>query len=210
MPTEFEYQFINYDKKELLKKIKELGGYHEGTYLFRVMVVIHPLNKEGTYIRVRDEGKKITMTYKYQDVNSEFEEEDEIIIDDFDSAVNILYGIGCTKKYYYEKIREIWNVENSEIVFDNVPAVPEFMEVESPDKNDLDELCKKLNLDSSMMLKKGARMMHEIFGIELPKNTDFTFSNTKKVLGKYVTKNQNQFTELMEHQKKLYNATVKK
>ena len=119
-------------------------------------------------------------------------------------------SVGCNKKYYYEKIREIWNVENSEIVFDNVPAVPEFMEVESPDKNDLDELCKKLNLDSSMMLKKGARMMHEIFGIELPKNTDFTFSNTKKVLGKYVTKNQNQFTELMEHQKKLYNATVKK
>jgi hypothetical protein len=60
--------------------------------------------------------------YKYSENNQEFEEEDEIIINDFDSAVNILYGLGCTKKYYYEKMREIWKYKNTEFVFDITPG----------------------------------------------------------------------------------------
>lgn len=39
--------------------------------------------------------------------NAKFEDENEINIDNFDTAVDILLGIGCKKKYYYEKIREM-------------------------------------------------------------------------------------------------------
>lgn len=52
--------------------------------------------------------------------------------DNFDSAVNILLGVGCKTKYYYEKLREIWNIKNSKVVFDMNPGIPERMEVESP------------------------------------------------------------------------------
>jgi len=103
MPVEYEYAFFDFDKKEIIKNIIKNKGKHQGTYLFRVQVFIHPLDKQGTYIRVRDEGHRITMTYKYKDPNAKFENESEITIDNFDNAVEMLLGIGCKKKYYYEQ-----------------------------------------------------------------------------------------------------------
>ena len=44
MPQEFEYAFFNFTKKDIISKTKELNG---------------------TYIRVRDEGFRTTITYKY-------------------------------------------------------------------------------------------------------------------------------------------------
>ena len=149
MPLEYEYNFYNYNKKEVISKIKELGGKKIGHYLFKIMVFIHPFKKEGTYIRVRDEGHRVTMTYKFKDNKSKFSKESEIIINNFDAAVNILFGIGCTKKYYYEKLREIWNLKKSEIAFDNAPGSPEDMEIESPTKKELDQIVKLLDIFST-------------------------------------------------------------
>ena len=107
MPKEFEHAFYDFDKKDVVSKIKDIKGKHKGTYLFRVQVLIHPLNNIDTYIRVRDEGYRITMTYKYHNPKDKYSDEEEVIIDNFDTMVEILLGIGCTKKYYYEIIREI-------------------------------------------------------------------------------------------------------
>jgi adenylate cyclase class IV len=63
------------------------------------------------YARVRDEGFRTTMTLKEIDPETNFENEKEIIINDFDSGIEILLALGCKKKYYYEKIREIWHVK---------------------------------------------------------------------------------------------------
>ena len=149
MAIEYEYAFYDFSKKEIIKKIKKLKGKKVGQYLFRVQVFIHPLEKPGTYIRVRDEGHRVTMTYKYKEPGAKFDEENEINIDNFDEAVNILLGVGCKKKYYYEKIREIWKVKNTEIVFDTNPGVVDRMEVESKSKSELTEMVSYFNLKPS-------------------------------------------------------------
>ena len=38
----------------------------------------------------------------------QFVNENEVIINNFDEGCKILLGLGCVKKYYYEKMREIW------------------------------------------------------------------------------------------------------
>jgi hypothetical protein len=45
------------------------------------------------------------MTY-IKNPESKFENKDEIIIDNFENGIKILLNLGCTKKYYYEKIRK--------------------------------------------------------------------------------------------------------
>jgi len=205
MPLEYEYVFRNYNKKEVIKNIKKNDGYKVGHYIFKVMIFIHPLNKEGTYIRVRDEGHKITLTYKYQDSKTEFSNEDEITIDNFDTAVNILHGIGCKTKYYYEKLREIWNINNSEIVFDINPGMPERMEVESPTLKELDSLTNKLNILEFKANNRETSISEKLYGFKIPKNlTTLTFLNVKKHLLPLVTKNKSDFTNLINKQKKLY------
>lgn len=200
MPLEYEYSFFDFDKKEIIRKIKEMKGLKKGTYLFRVQVFIHPQEKPGTYIRVRDEGFRTTMTYKYKEPNAKFENEHEINIDNFDTAVDILLGIGCKKKYYYEKIREIWTVKNSEIVFDMNPGSDERMEIESKTKSELDKMVKYFNIKPTDIENRYIYL----FGLEIPKTLDLTFQNSKKDLLKYVKKNKKQFIELVDEQFKIF------
>lgn len=209
MPLEYEYKFLEYDKKSLLKQVKEMGGKKIGLYLFKVMVFVHPHNKANTYIRIRDEGFKTTMTYKFMG-SAGFADESEIIIDNFDVGKEILLGLGCTKKYYYEKMREIWQVGSSEIVFDIIPAHPEYMEIESDTKEHLDEIVNKLNLTDNTQMGKLEALINEKFGITLPlpKNTEITFNNLDDI-SKIVTKNKTEFDKLMAHQKKLYSKIKK-
>jgi adenylate cyclase class IV len=206
MPLEYEYTFRNYNKKNLIETIKKNGGYKVGHYIFKVMVFYHPSheNKDGTYIRVRDEGHRITMTYKYFN-KEKFADEHEINIDNFDVAVNILLGIGCKTKYYYEKLREIWNIKNSEIVFDINPGMSERMEVESPTLKELDSLTNKLNILEFKVNGRETSISDKLYGFKIPKNlSTLTFLNVKKHLLPLVTKNKSDFIKLINKQKKLY------
>jgi adenylate cyclase class 2 len=206
MPVEYEYAFFDFNKKEIINKIKKMKGKHHGTYLFRVQVFYHPLEKPGTYIRVRDEGHRITMTYKYKAQDAKFEDEYEVNINDFDTAVQMLLGIGCTKKYYYEKIRDIWTVKNTEIVFDSNPGIDDRMEVESKSKSELNDMLKDFGLKPT---ERPERYM-ELFGIVIPKTLDLTFKNVKKDLMKFVKKNKEEFIDLVDNQLKEYKKLMKK
>jgi predicted adenylyl cyclase CyaB len=206
MAIEYEYYFFDFSKKDIIKKIKSLKGKCKGTFLFRVQVFIHPLEKPGTYIRVRDEGHRITMTYKYKSPESKFDEENEIIINNFDEAVTILLGIGCKKKYYYEKIREIWTVKNTEIVFDSNPGIDDRMEIESKTKSELMEMVKYFEVKPSEIKD---RYIH-LFELIIPKSSDLTFKNVKKDLLPHVKKNKQGFIELVDNQVEKYNKLLKK
>jgi hypothetical protein len=62
MPLEYEYVFRDYNKKEIISKIKKMNGTTFGHFIFRVIVFQHPDKENMSYIRIRDEGHKITMT----------------------------------------------------------------------------------------------------------------------------------------------------
>jgi adenylate cyclase class IV len=197
MPKEYEYRFNNYNKKEIITKLKDNNAKYFGTFKFRVMVFIDSINSEK-YIRVRDEGHRITMTVK-NNLTDKFPIENEVIINDFDEGINILFAVGCKKKYYYEKYREIWHYKNSEIIFDMNPGIPELMEVESSTKKELDILCKKLELNINNYQGFSNNQIYlDLFGIVIPKSLDLTFKNSKKELKP--TKNKEEFIKLVKMQ----------
>jgi len=197
MPKEYEYRFNTYNKKDIISKLKELGAKYFGTFKFKVMVFVDHNNSEK-YIRVRDEGHRVTMTVK-NNLTDKFPIENEVIISDFDEGINILLAVGCKKKYYYEKYREIWNLKNSEIIFDMGPGIPELMEVESIKKKELDDICKKLDLDiKNYQGFSNNKVYLDLFGIIIPKTLDLTFKNELKELKP--TKNVEEFKKLVKMQ----------
>lgn len=206
MPKEFEHAFFDFDKKEIISKIKDMKGKHKGTYLFRVQVLIHPLNAPGTYVRVRDEGFRTTMTYKLQGPKDKYPDEKEVIISDFDTGVELLLGLGCKKKYYYEKIREIWDVKNTEVVFDSNPGIDDRLEVESKTLKEMKEMIKYFDLK---VIERPERYL-DLFGVVIPKTVDLTFANVKKDLIKHVKKNKEVFIKLVDNQLKKYKKLMKK
>ena len=206
MPKEFEHAFYDFNKKDIISKIKDMKGKHKGTYLFRVQILVHPLNAPDTYVRVRDEGFRITMTYKLHSPKEKYPQEEEIVIDNFDNGVTLLLGLGCKKKYYYEKIREIWDVKNTEVVFDSNPGVDDRLEVESKTLKEMKEMIKIFNLQ---IIDRQDRYM-DLFGIVIPKTIDLTFKNVKKDLIKTVKKNKEEFIDLVDNQLKKYKKLIKK
>jgi hypothetical protein len=146
------------------------------------------------------------MTYKYQGVKDKFPDEEEVIISDFDLGVNILLGVGCKKKYYYEKIREIWDVKNTEVIFDSNPGIIDKMDVESKTLKELKEMVKYFDLK----IEGNPDKYLDLFGITIPRTLDLTFANVKKELGKLAKKNKEMFIKLVDDQMKKYKKLVKK
>jgi len=209
MGIEFEYRYIDYSKIDIVNKLKANGGVKKGIYLFKVMIFTHPNKKSSDYIRVRDEGFRTTMTYKVYE--GKFPDEQEIQIDSFVTGMKILESLGCKKKYYYEKIREIWDLEkfSSEIVFDTNPGRIDIMEIESKDLNSL-ELCVKMfgleNTPHNNFVDNNLYTKH--FGIDFKIKEDLTFKTMAELLEPLVTKNKKEFNLLVKKQIKKYNSLI--
>lgn len=215
MPIEYEYRYhqirvtengieTRFDKSSIREKLQEEGAVKHGDWLFRVQVFQNSHLTTSPYIRVRDEGHRVTLTYKVHGAGK-FVDESEIDISDFDTGVAILLGLGCEKKYYYEKIREIWHLNDVEICFDTNPGRPDIMEIEAKTKRALTNMVKLLGLkDVPHDEITDNQMYDENFGIIMPKNIDLTFQSVKRVLGEHCTKNKTEFNKLVASQLREY------
>jgi acyl carrier protein phosphodiesterase len=64
------------------------------------------------------------------------------------------------------------------------------------------------NFDLLIPKTQNLSQYKELFGIIIPQNTDLTFKNVKKILGKYCKKNKKIFDKLVDDQLKLYNDVI--
>ena len=199
---EYEYQYYGYNKSLVVDKMLQLGAVKQGRYLFRVMVFTPPNTRPNSYLRIRDERHRVTQTFKYRDEGCEFERELEVIIDDFDNGCNILLNIGHTKAHYYEKIREIWNLDDAEIIFDTMPGKPEeIMEIECHSLEKLNEIAIKLGFNTKSTQDREHYTFH--YGIVM-NHTDVAFETAETVLLPMATKNKDKLLELINYHKTLY------
>jgi len=158
METELEAKFLDIDKEALRKKLKEVGAkliYPER--LMKRNVFDYPderLEKEGAWIRVRDEGdNKITLSYKRL-VDRTLQGTKEITLDvaNFDTMTSFLLAIGLKQDAYQETKREKWELDGSEITIDTWPWIPTFVEIESPTEKGLMNIAKDLGFDWSQAM----------------------------------------------------------
>ncbi|MBI2676355.1 MAG: class IV adenylate cyclase [Candidatus Yanofskybacteria bacterium] len=158
MEVELEAKFLDIDKEVLRKKLKEVGAkliYPER--LMKRNVFDYPderLEKEGAWVRVRDEGdNKITLSYKRL-VDRTLQGTKEITLDvaDFDTMTNFLLAIGLKQDAYQETKREKWELDGSEITIDTWPWIPTFVEIESSTENGLTDIAKDLGFDWSQAM----------------------------------------------------------
>ena len=105
------------------------------------------LQKLNGWIRVRDEGNKVTLSYKQLDDRTiHGTKEINVQVSSFKDTCNFLESIGLEKKTKEEKKREEWLLDNVEISIDTWPWIPTFLELEGKSEKSLKNLTKKLNL----------------------------------------------------------------
>ena len=156
MPTEYEAKFLNIDVDSIKKTLRENGAkqVHGPVKFYRL--IFKRCNETGNdkpgFVRIRDEGKKITMTTKIFN-DKKFPEEREITINEsFEKGCEFLRAIGIEEKSYQETIREKWSHDLvHEITFDIVPGLPIYMEIDCTSEANLNKLVALLDLDKSNM-----------------------------------------------------------
>lgn len=156
MKIEYEATFPNINKDEIRQRLKESGADLTRPEFMQKRVTLNlPEGHEikGGWLRVRDEGEKITMTLKVVD-GDKIENQKEIIlkIDDFEEAVKFLETMGCQKKSYQETKREIWILDDVEIAIDEWPFLEPYVEVEGKSEEAVKAVSEKIGFDYSQAL----------------------------------------------------------
>lgn len=196
---EFEYRFYDYDKNYILSKLKEINAEKIHDYTLYNFVVFDSKNK-NKYIRLRKEKDNIYLTIKIHD--SKFPIEKEIIVSNYNDTIEMMKLLGFSIKYHFEKIREKYKYKNCEIVFDMYPGLPEYMEIESTNLDDLNNFTLLLNLDYKNHKWITIPKLFDItYGIK-ENILNLSFENMENKILPLINKNKNIFENLIDIQKK--------
>lgn len=195
MKTEIEAKFLNADFDAVRTKLLELGAVC--TQPMRAMRRKHfdfadlSLSKtKSGFVRLRDEGDKITLSYKQVDnLGVHGTKEVNIAVDDFNQAELLLASIGLKAKSYHETRRESWKLGNNEIELDEWPAISPLVEIEAENETQLWGIAEKLGLDKNNIMHGTADYLYaKIYDVtedEVNAWPEITFAETpKKLAGK--------------------------
>ena len=151
VPSEYECRFYLWEPKDetvLRAKLKKLNGkkVHNKYLMTRYIFGLANDTTPG-FVRVRKEHNKVTMTSKRYDCKGcdLFPAEVDLTVDNFESAYKLLQTLGLKQKCYQETRRETWSVPIKgvkEIVFDYIPGLPPYVELDCTSNKILSTLVK--------------------------------------------------------------------
>ncbi len=174
---EIEIKFINVDKDSLEKKLVGLGAEKVGDFHYRRVVFDYPdfkLDKQGAWLRLRDEGDKVTLTFKQRltkDIHSivgddEGMYEKETVVQDFDATREILLRTGLIEKMYQENKRTRYLLDGVECDLDSWPLLKPYIEIEGETWDKVYATAEKLGFKKDDALICTANQIYRLQGID--------------------------------------------
>jgi adenylate cyclase class 2 len=150
MQQEVEAKFLDIDHAEIRAKLEQLGAVLEHpNRLMRRTIFDFPdrrLKQQKSRLRVRDEGGKITITYKSAS-DTQYSNEVETTVGSYETMVDLLRALGLNAYATQESKRETWRCKNVEIELDEWPWAPQYVEIEGPDEAAIKQVTAELGLD---------------------------------------------------------------
>lgn len=189
---EIEVKFLDIDPIEVEKKILSLGGTKKFDRVFRRIVFDTPdlsLNSKGAWIRLRDEGERIALSYKQRlgmdkKGNDDGMIEEEIEVSDFDMTAKILRHSGLKDKFYEENRRVQFDLGGVELDIDYWPLLKPYLEIEAGSWEDIDKTIELLELDPKEKKIYPTYEVYKLNGIDELSYDVLTFD--KQVKKKYL------------------------
>ncbi|KKU05848.1 MAG: Adenylate cyclase, class 2 (Thermophilic) [Parcubacteria group bacterium GW2011_GWA2_45_30] len=188
---EIEVKFLNIDPEAIQKKFADIGAKKSGEYFYRRRVFDYPdwrLDKQGAWLRLRDEGDRITLSFKQRlgikshdgSESDDGMEEVEIIVDDFDKTALLLVRIGFVEKHYAENKRIRWVKDEVEFDIDTFPELEPYLEIEARSWEKIDEAILWLDLNPADKKIFSANQIYALKGINVADYARITFDGMLK------------------------------
>lgn len=142
MKTEIEVKFINITIDAIQQRLLAAGAVCEQPMrlMRRALMETPDMAAKDAFLRLRDEGNKVTLTYKqHLKTGIEAANEIETTVDDFDTTKALLEASGMIFHTYQESRRETWKLGDVEVVIDEWPWMPPYIEIEGDNEASIRE-----------------------------------------------------------------------
>lgn len=148
MHTEYEATFSRVEKNDMRQRLRGIGATLVKPEFLQKRTTFNPpvdTHLPGAWLRVRDEGDKVTMSLKSLQGNR-IEDQQEICltVSDYAQAIALLSVMGCQEKAFQETKRELWKLGDVEVTIDEWPYLEPFVEVEGPNEESVRSVAEKL------------------------------------------------------------------
>lgn len=173
MKTEIEVKFCQIDIKDIRGRLEQAGAVCEQPMRLMRRTVFHTVGRDpAAYLRVRDEGDKITMTYKrFEGTGIHDAKEVETLVEDYDATIEVLKQTGLTPKSVQETRRETWKLGGVEVVIDEWPWLEPFIEVEGESEDAVRQAAEQLGFDWSEAVVGPVTVAYRLSYPDLPPDT---------------------------------------
>lgn len=166
MNKEIEAIFLDIDKNEYRAKLKKAGAkmIHPEVLMRRTVFDTGP----GSFLRVRDEGQKIVMTYKnIKRLSLDGINEVNVEVDSYENTITLLTAAGLKVKALQATLREKWVLGDVEITLDTWPALPPYTEIEGPSAKKVKDIAGKLGFSMDDALYGSVdEIYHHYYGVD--------------------------------------------
>lgn len=149
MYSEIEAKFLDINHDKIRQRLKDLGAQLEKPLriMRRVTIDTPHMKTKDAFVRVRDEGDKVTITYKqFDQLSVDGAKEIEVTVSHFEESIALLAAAGLKHGSYQESKRETWKLGNTEIVLDTWPWLKPYIEIEGIDIKTVKSTSKSLGL----------------------------------------------------------------
>jgi adenylate cyclase class 2 len=150
MKTEIEAKFLSVDLDEVRAKLTQLGAkcVKPMRLMRRVTIDGVDMKAKDAFLRVRDEGDKVTLAYKqFDEASVSGTKEIEVEVENFEDTVHILEQSGLPHGSFQESKRENWELNGVEIMLDEWPWLDPYVEIEADEEGKVKDLAAKLGFN---------------------------------------------------------------
>ncbi len=176
MQTEFEVKILDVNVDEIKTKLNSLGAkFIKEKFQRRLTYDFTPI-KEGSWVRLRTDGKKTTLCIK--EIHNDLidgTKELEIVVDDFEKTNLILEKLGYSHKAYQENKRISYTLDDVEIEIDFWPKIPPYVEIEGKSVEEVEKMVKKLGFQMSQTTSLNTESIYSIYCIDERKIKELKF-----------------------------------
>jgi len=150
MPQEIEAKFLYTNHDAIRQQLTSLSATCEQPMrlMRRVTFDNAAMKAKNGWLRVRDEGDKVTVTYKQvNQLSADGVREIETTVGSFDDMVAIFRAAELAGGSFQESKRETWRLGEVEVVLDEWPWLAPYIEIEGPSEAAIREVAGQLDLD---------------------------------------------------------------
>ncbi|VVB81807.1 CYTH domain protein [uncultured archaeon] len=169
MQIEFEVKILDIDVAGIQKKLAELNAKKQFDRLMRRYIFQFNPPVKGRWIRLRDDGSRITLAVKEIEDESKIEgtKEVEVAVGDFEKTRELLQELGFRPKAYQENRRIHYELGGCCIELDFWPKIPAYLEVEGASKEAVEDAVKKLGFDLSQTTTISNMSVYNKYGLDI-------------------------------------------